>query len=239
VVPRPQLGVDDGRWHLRCRSFGLEVLVVVDDMRSSCELQQQQPRPSKTHYKCSHCPHSHTDQVARTGEGCNKVEDGGCYLYCAAAGRTADRLLLLVSQGDILCLKNTINLWIFFSKERRNFAADFIRRYKEKKEQIQLPIYTQRPLLIKIETSKTTKKTTARKKTGKKTETRDTPKTRTLAQPEKRSTASSPYYELEPSPKKTDLYHLCTNLQLVLGSNFFVGKFAYSSLFRYSTKNIL
>ena len=114
VVPRPQLGVDDGRWHLRCRSFGLEVLVVVDDMRSSCELQQQQPRPSKTHYKCSHCPHSHTDQVARTGEGCNKVEDGGCYLYCAAAGRTADRLLLLVSQGDILCLKNTINLWIFY-----------------------------------------------------------------------------------------------------------------------------
>ena len=127
----------------------------------------------------------------------------------------------------------------FFRKGGKSFAIDFIRRYKEKKEQIQLPIYTQRPLLIKIETSKTTKKTTARKKTGKKTETRDTPKTRTLAQPEKRSTASSPYYELEPSPKKTDLYHLCTNLQLVLGSNFFVGKFAYSSLFRYSTKNIL
>ena len=130
-------------------------------------------------------------------------------------------------------------VYFFFWKDGKSFAADFIRRYKEKKEQIQLPIYTQRPLLIKIETSKTAKKTTARKKTGKKTETRDTPKTRTLAQPEKRSTASSPYYELEPSPKKTDLYHLCTNLRLVLGSNFFVGKFAYSSLSRYSTKNRL
>ena len=101
---------------------------------------------------------------------------------------------------------------------------------KRKKEEIQLPIYTQRPLLIKTETSKTAEKTTARKKTGKKTETRDTPKTRTLAQLEKTSTASSPYYEFEPSLKKTDLYHLCTNLRLILGSNFFVRKFAYSSL---------
>ena len=111
----------------------------------------------------------------------------------------------------------------FFRKGGKSFAIDFIRRYKKKKrEQIQLPIYNRRPLLIKTETSKTAEKTTARKKIGKKTETRDTPKTRTLAQLEKRSTASSPYYELEPSPKKTNLYHLCTNLRLVLGSNFFL-----------------
>ena len=71
----------------------------------------------------------------------------------------------------------------FFRKDGKNLAVDFIRRYKEKKnEQLQLPIYTQRPLLIKTETSKTAEKTTVRKKTGKKTETRNTPKTRTLAQ---------------------------------------------------------
>jgi len=50
------------------------------------------------------------------------------------------------------CVDPETILYFFFRKNGKSFAVDFIRRYKEKKKgQIQLSIYTQRPLLNKTE----------------------------------------------------------------------------------------
>lgn len=93
VIPSPELRVDDGRRHaVRCGSSRLQLEVVVDDVRRSGELLEQQqldqPCPSDPTTKNSHCSHTWAQEVrARRGEEDEQEQRRGGPIYTAKVKR--------------------------------------------------------------------------------------------------------------------------------------------------------